>query len=249
MRAHRLEGNKNGRGLNVQTAVDEYAELMMSKSRILVDSLTPYDIVLQDGNTRVFGQSAVDAHIVTSENPNHVQLLAVAREPFGSVPANPAALESIENSQILVTSAGSVFGSIKAAFTPEGMSRSVQRAQKNGQKLIIMANLAQDKKNVATMDAVKFVETIEDSAGRRADLLVGNRNTTALGEDVALVVEREELTGRDGFKVLTADLVADTDVQYDQNNPKYKTGSKVKSRFDVQAALALTERPELERVA
>jgi uncharacterized cofD-like protein len=246
MKEHRSKGN----GLNIQTALDEFSALMVTRGRIITDSLVPHDIVMQDGKTLVFGQSAIDAHTITSENPNDVRLWALAREPFDGVPANPAALEAIAESDIVVTSPGSLYGSIIAPLLVEGMPKAMQRAQKNGQKFIILANLAKDQKKSATMDAVSYVETIEHFAGRESDLLVGNSNTAALGEDTALVVDRRYLAAKKGLKVVTTDLVAVTNATYDPNNPLRETRSKVKSNPKKTAAVALNPviEPELELV-
>lgn len=236
-----LEHRMEGKGKNVQTALDEASALMATRGRVIADSLVPHDLVMRDGNQQVYGEHLIDRHII--QNPDDVAVWVSPSDSLStiSVPANPVALEAIAASDVIVVGPGSEYTSNIPPFLAEGMPEAMQ-AREDDQQFIIVANLAKEETTGPTMTGLRYVSEVERYAGRRCTRIVYNHNTDSL-EDEAFSFEREELDSMSDYDVIAADLVDSIDVQHDPNNP-LNNRSKVRTRMATAAIAALAEDPQ-----
>lgn len=229
---HRLEG----KGKNVQTALDEAAAFMAVRGRVIADSLVPHNLEMLDAAEHIYGEEAIDNHEI--QHPDNIKVWVSPAEPFSSVPANPAALDAITRASRVFSGPGSLYTSNIAPLLVDGLSECMVNAEAEGKPFTIIANLLMDNTETRSMTGKQYVTQIEKYAGRTCSQFVYNTNTASLPENEAFTFDREELSQMGDFEVIAADLVGETEVVYDPNNP-LTNRTKAKHRMAAAAVASL----------
>lgn len=232
-----VEHRTEGKGKNVQTALDEASAFMVTRGRVIADSLVPHDLEMRDGPTHLFGEDVIDNHVI--ENPDDVEVWVTPTDMFSSVPVNPAAADAVREATSTVIGPGSEYTSNIPALLVDGMPEVMAEAEADGKELVVVGNLDIDETVANVMTGTRYVTEIEKYAGRKCTRVVFNQNTAALPEGKAFSFDREELRKLGNYVVISADLVAaETDVTQDPNDP-LTNRSKVKTNMTAAAVAAL----------
>ncbi|MDB5181351.1 MAG: hypothetical protein JWP13_114 [Candidatus Saccharibacteria bacterium] len=239
---HRLRGNGN----NVQTALDEASAFMGARGRVVADSLVPYDLEMRDGPIRLLGEAVIDQHVI--ENPDDVDVWATPAEPFSNVPANPAALEAVQKASRVIIGPGSIYTSDIPPLLVEGMAETMAEAEAEGKPLTIVANLVTQETETKGWTGTRYITEIEKYAGRKCTRVVFNKNTACLPEGEAVSFNREELERMGNYEVIPTDLVDDSALETDPNDPP-SNRPKVRHNMAAAAVAALAVEYQQELVA
>lgn len=241
-----IEHRQEGKDKTVQTALDETSDFMAARGRVIADSLVPHDLEMLDGTEHISGEEAIDNHEI--QNPGNVYVWVSPREPFSELPANPAAVDAVTDATRVYSGPGSLYTSNIAPLLVDGMREAMVQAETDGKPFTIIANLLLDQTETKGITGGQYITQIERYAGRRCTQFIYNANTEGLPEDEAFSFDREELTRMGDFEVIAADLVGDTEIAYDPNNP-LTNRTKAKHNMCAAAVAALTAHNQEELVS
>jgi uncharacterized cofD-like protein len=164
-------------------AVEEVAALAAVRGRVLPATTTPVKLRARIGGEEVAGQVAI------ARGPAAVEQLWLDPEAR----AHPAAVEAIEEADLVVLGPGSLFTSVVAALLPDGIVGACKRAG----RVALVLNLAEQVGETLGLDAAGHVRgLIRHCPGLRLDAVLVHDGSTEgierpLAPDVdALAAER-----------------------------------------------------------
>lgn len=124
-------------------------ELLQVQGSVLPVTLMPHDLVMQDGAARVVGEAQIDTYPVQSATPR------ISLEP--AVPINGEADEAIRCAELIAIAPGSVYTSLLAACSVEGVCAAL--AASTAPKVMI-ANLATEAHQTDGWHVVDYVQAL-----------------------------------------------------------------------------------------
>ncbi len=152
-------GNMILSGLELQhgsfeKAIEVAANILRIRGKVVPVALGSHRLVMQDGDTEIVGQHAIDMHRVSS--PDAV----VQLDPIS--PINPEAVRAIERADLVVISPGSLYTSLLPVFSVSGIREAFRRTKA---QIIMVASLVNKPAHTADWHVADYVTKVEEYLG------------------------------------------------------------------------------------
>ncbi|HSH18337.1 MAG TPA: 2-phospho-L-lactate transferase CofD family protein [Candidatus Saccharimonadales bacterium] len=181
-------------------AVDEMADWMMVKGRILPATLERHDLVMADGLDIIRGEEAIDTHFI--KNRGNVRMWLHAADPARpAVPVNPQVRDAIAQADGIAIGPGSHYTSLIPALLPAGTPEALKDSW-----ITYVGNLQNNKHDTWGWTGTDHIQGIESYLGRPIDAVIyDNSSREQLGES-GVVFDEHELIMR-GYQTAVRPLL------------------------------------------
>lgn len=201
-----------------KAAIEKTQEILKIRGRIVPVSYEKCDLVADYSD----GSRIVGEHEIDEPTNSNLKKRIVKLSTLPSVSANPEAIATIQNADLIILAPGDLFTSLLANLVVDGVAEEIRRSKA---KKLYVVNLMTKVGQTTGFSAARHVDEVEKYLGKTVDFVLINNKPIPEEAVVRYAQEEEQVViddlkkGKYRFQVIRADLL----------NPKVMEKSSVDS--------------------